>query len=101
MVPMVDDHVHLMFDGRGKLRWLQAKVRDRSTPKGRALGIPYKLVDKHPERALLYDFVSEKDKELARQILAGNDPTDPEGSEFPMYLIRVFAFGLLATRLPR
>ncbi|CAG8960368.1 hypothetical protein HYFRA_00012443 [Hymenoscyphus fraxineus] len=54
-------------DGRPRL--MPAKVRQRQTPEGRALDIPYKLVEKHPERALTYSWVGRAHKEAARDIL--------------------------------
>jgi hypothetical protein len=61
-------------------------VRDRASPEGKQLGIPYFLVDKHPERALAYAWVSEAHKEDARRVLRGEDLDDAQQASmsFPL-----------------
>lgn len=74
-------------DGRPRL--MAAKVRQRQTPEGRALDIPYKLVEKHPERAITYSWVGRDHKETAREILRTDEllnrgviaETDPKSSK--------------------
>jgi len=82
-VPELDEKGNWQVDEKGHLKLQSAKVRGRSTVVGK--DIPRTLVDKWPARLLTYDKwkcpVLEKDKERARRILAGNDPSDPQGSK--------------------
>ena len=55
----------------GKAVMFCAKVRSRTTPQGKAMDVPFKFVEKHPEAALRYAWVSEDDKEIARKIISG------------------------------
>jgi hypothetical protein len=48
-----------------------AKVRKRTTPQGKVMDVPFKLVEKHPEAALKYVWVSEEHRAIARGILSG------------------------------
>ncbi|KAK6599225.1 hypothetical protein H4I96_08429 [Botrytis cinerea] len=55
---------------------IKIKVRRRGTPAGRLEGIPYTLVQKHPERAMKYSWVSEHHRvEMKRlaEIMADQD----------------------------
>ena len=81
VVPRLDKNGGLMFDDKGKLLLEAVKVRDRNTPEGKAKCVPCTLIDRSPWRALTYDWVSKEHKALARSILDGNDPTDPQGSK--------------------
>jgi len=82
-VPELDENGKWQIDEKGHLKLQSAKVRSRSTVVGK--DIPRGLVDKWPARLLTYTNwkcpVLEKDRERARKILSGNDPTDPHGSK--------------------
>jgi hypothetical protein len=82
--PWLDENGAWGLDEKGKLKMVQSKVRHRNTAEGKELAFPYTLVDKWPAMVLEYQWKSpilEEDKEKARQILAGNDPCDPQGSK--------------------
>jgi hypothetical protein len=79
--PARDEHGNLIFDAKGRPVTIPAKCRARATAEGKRLQFPYSLVDKWPSEVLKYEWTLEKDKERARQILSGNDPSDPQGSE--------------------
>jgi len=81
VVPRLDKNGCLMFDDKGKLLLEAVKVRDRNTPEGKAKCVPFTLIDRSPWRALTYDWVSKEHKAIARLILDGTDPTDPQGSK--------------------
>jgi hypothetical protein len=66
----------LLHDDNGRIRWVAARVRDRESREGVALAVPYLLVDKHPERAVGYAWVSEEHKAVARRVLSGEDLGD-------------------------
>ena len=66
----------LMRDEKGRIKWMAAKVRDRASEEGKELGIPFHLVDKHPERAVAYAWVREEHKVLARGVLERRDTGD-------------------------
>jgi hypothetical protein len=53
----------------GKPVMRACNVRKRNKPDGVLDDIPFKLVEKHPERALTYKWVSAKDKERADNII--------------------------------
>ncbi|KAG0647623.1 hypothetical protein D0Z07_6847 [Hyphodiscus hymeniophilus] len=85
--PELDEHGNWGFyaEGKekGKLRMVKSKVRDRQTEEGQEIDFPYTLVDKWPRRVLEYQWLSpilEEDRERAKRILAGDDPSDPMGS---------------------
>ncbi|TEY86679.1 hypothetical protein BOTCAL_0004g00330 [Botryotinia calthae] len=59
-IKMYDESGRVMRDENGRTRFISAKVRRRGTPAGRLEGIPYTLVQKHPERAMRYSWVSEQ-----------------------------------------
>ena len=82
--PWLDENGMWALDEKGRLKMVQSKVRYRNTTEGKELAFPYTLVDKWPALVLEYQWKSpilEEDKEKARQILAGNDPSDPQGSK--------------------
>lgn len=74
----------------GRPRFMAAKVRQRTTPEGRSLDIPYKLIEKHPERAITYPWVGQDHKKAAREIIHTDEllsrgvlvETDPKSSRF-------------------
>ncbi|RDL34434.1 uncharacterized protein BP5553_07562 [Venustampulla echinocandica] len=70
-VPRPDENWNTIIGKDGKAELIIASVRSRSTPEGRALDIPYTLIEKHPERALQYSWVSEEHKAEARRIELG------------------------------
>jgi len=80
VIPQLDENGRLMFDDKGKLQLEAVGVRGRNTPEGRAKCVPFTLIDRSPWRAITYDWVSKEHKAIARLILDGIDPTDPQGS---------------------
>ncbi|KAH8653052.1 hypothetical protein BGZ60DRAFT_533248 [Tricladium varicosporioides] len=76
--PAIDENGNYMIGSNGRVQLVPAKVRDRTTPEGKAQDIPYTLVEKHPERALMYSWVQEVHKEEARAILRGERPGKKE-----------------------
>ncbi|APA15033.1 hypothetical protein sscle_14g098030 [Sclerotinia sclerotiorum 1980 UF-70] len=77
---MYDADGRPMRDENGKIRMISAKVRQRGTPAGREEALPYTLVQKHPERAMRYPWVSEQHKVEARRLAA--EMTDLEREIF-------------------
>lgn len=78
-VPVCHSNGELVLDSNGKVMMVPAKVRDRNTPAGKHA--PYRLVDSHPDFALLYDWVHPADKAIALGAInsleaaeAGNQP---------------------------
>ncbi|PBP15941.1 hypothetical protein BUE80_DR013290 [Diplocarpon rosae] len=84
-VPAMDAHGEPTWDARGKPRYIECKVRQRTDPA--QMDIPFKLVEKHPEWALYWSWVRPADKAIARRILAGQDldfaQTSKEGDLSP------------------
>ena len=85
--PELDEFGRWGFHTKGKfkghLKMVPAPCRQRNTAEGREIDFPYTLVDKWPEKVLEYKWkvpVLEEDKNRARRILAGDDPSDPFGS---------------------
>lgn len=78
-VPLLSPSGKPLFDKKGKLRVRSAKVRGRATPEGREDGVPFGLVEKAPWRAVTYSWVREADRERARRIENGDDPSDDTG----------------------
>ncbi|KAH6670165.1 hypothetical protein B0J14DRAFT_486530 [Halenospora varia] len=72
-VPKVDGNWNLVTGEDGRPIYNLERVRERDTPDGRARDVPYRLVDKHPQRALEYSWVSEEHKHEAQRILQGGD----------------------------
>lgn len=70
VIPVTDDNGDLVFDKTGKPLLNKCGVRERNLPKHK--DFPFKLVDKHPEWALYWDWVSPEHKEMAQKILDGN-----------------------------
>ncbi|KAF7891469.1 uncharacterized protein EAF02_001794 [Botrytis sinoallii] len=79
-IKMYDESGRVMRDENGRIRYISAKVRRRGTPAGRLEGIPYTLVQKHPERAMKYSWVSEQHRNEMR-ILA-EETSDQEREQF-------------------
>lgn len=85
--PELDDKGNWSVDEKGNLKLLSDKVRDRSTAEGKDLDVPASLVDRAPWRVVSgkYDHwkspILEGDKERARKILEGDDPSDTHGSK--------------------
>ncbi|CAD6444884.1 ccdda093-ef53-4298-9a89-ad62c5b8fb59 [Sclerotinia trifoliorum] len=77
---MYDADGRPMQDENGKIRTFSAKVRQRGTPAGREEALPYTLVQKHPERAMRYPWVSEQHKVEAQRLAA--EMTDLEREIF-------------------
>lgn len=67
---MYDENGEPIRDENGKIKTISAKVRGRGTPAGRLEGLPYTLVQKHPERSIRYSWVSDQHKAEARQLAA-------------------------------
>jgi len=74
--PDLDDDWNLKLGEDGKVVWILAKVRERSTPEGRERQFPYTLVEQRPELAIKYSWVSREHKEMARRILITASPND-------------------------
>ena len=70
----VDKDGNPIIRPNGKAVMFAAKVRKRTTPQGKAMDVPFKLVDSHPEAALKYPWVSDEHKAIARKILSGEIP---------------------------
>jgi hypothetical protein len=82
--PELDENNKWGFDDKGKLKMVKAKVREQTTAEGKDLSFPYTLVEKWPARLLEYEWkmpILEEHKEMARRILRGDDPNDPQGSK--------------------
>jgi hypothetical protein len=62
-----------MKDENGKVMFLSAKVRGRSTPEGKEEGLPYTLVQMNPQRGLKYSWVKEEHKKVMRVLAAEMD----------------------------
>ncbi|KAF7857241.1 hypothetical protein EAF04_009482 [Stromatinia cepivora] len=77
---MYDANDRPMRDGNGKIIMISAKVRQRGTPAGREEALPFTLVQKHPERAMRYPWVSEQHKVEARRL--ADEMTDLEREIF-------------------
>ncbi|TGO33306.1 hypothetical protein BHYA_0253g00030 [Botrytis hyacinthi] len=67
-IKMYDESGRVMRDENGRTRYISAKVRRRGTPAGRLEGIPYTLVQKHPERAMKYSWVLEQHRNEMRRL---------------------------------
>ena len=58
-------------DAKGKPRTFAENVRERGIMRGRhGETLPFRLVDKNPERVVEYDWVPEEWKEVARRNIA-------------------------------
>jgi hypothetical protein len=68
--PLIDEDWNPILDENGRVTWVDAPVRERSTAEGMELDYPFTLVELHPERAIQYDWVSWEYKATARRILA-------------------------------
>ncbi|ESZ89670.1 hypothetical protein SBOR_9945 [Sclerotinia borealis F-4128] len=75
---MYDASGRPMLDKNGKVRKISAKVRRRATPAGRVEALPYTLVQKHPQRAMAYSWVSSEHKFDAGRLAAGMSDHDRE-----------------------
>ncbi|TVY35849.1 hypothetical protein LSUB1_G006628 [Lachnellula subtilissima] len=78
--PLTDKDWNPILDENGKVTWVEALVRERSTAEGLELDYPFTLVELHPERAVQYEWVSEEHKAMARRILISPPLT---GSKYP------------------
>ncbi|TVY28463.1 hypothetical protein LHYA1_G003424 [Lachnellula hyalina] len=67
--PLTDKDWNPILNENGKVTWVEALVRERSTSEGMELDYPFTLVELHPERAVQYEWVSEEHKAMARRIL--------------------------------
>jgi hypothetical protein len=74
--PDIDDDWMPRLGEDGKVVWILAKVRERSTPEGRERQFPYTLVEQRPELAIKFSWVSGEHKEMARRILITASPKD-------------------------
>jgi hypothetical protein len=75
-LPETDEQWRLRTEN-GKVVTTPAKVRDRSAEGTK--DAPHKFVDKHPRRALKYNWVDEEDKERARAILKQDEREEDLG----------------------
>lgn len=78
-MPCVDAANNPMYDEKGRVKMEAAKMREMKTQEGKEKCIPYSLVDRYPWRAVEYQWITVEDKERARAILSGDDPSDPTG----------------------
>jgi hypothetical protein len=85
--PEVDQSGNPIVGPNGKAVMFSAKVRSRTTPQGKAMDVPFKFVEKHPEAALTYAWVSEGDKAIARKIISG-ETVESRMSEFFVVYVR-------------
>jgi hypothetical protein len=77
-VPQVNENGDPVLDATGKVVMIPAKVRDRATAEGK--NKPFRFVEKHPEFALVYDWVRDEDKAKAMGILQGLEQRTGEAS---------------------
>ena len=78
VVPKLDGNGGSVLDSNGKVVMIPAKVRDRVTTEGKMK--PFLFVDKHPEFALVYDWVKQNDKTRATTIVKGLEERTDEAS---------------------
>lgn len=69
-IKMYDKSGRIVRDENGRARKISAKVRRRGTPVGRLEALPSTLVQKHPERAMKYPWVSEIHRAEMRKLAA-------------------------------
>ncbi|EKD21294.1 hypothetical protein MBM_00407 [Drepanopeziza brunnea f. sp. 'multigermtubi' MB_m1] len=70
-VPVMDDEGCPVYDAEGKPEYIYCKIRDKKDAEHK--DIPFKLVEKHPEWAIYWDWVSPAHKAMAQKILDGKD----------------------------
>ncbi|PQE10797.1 hypothetical protein CJF30_00008942 [Rutstroemia sp. NJR-2017a BBW] len=70
---LFDENDKFMRDENGKIMYLSAKVRGRSTPEGKAEALPYTLVQMNPQKGLKYSWVKEIHKKEMRILAAEMD----------------------------
>lgn len=80
--PLINEEWNLILDDNGRVTWVEALVRERSTAEGMELDYPFTLVELHPERAAQYVWVSDEHKAMARRILISPPLT---GSKYPQF----------------
>jgi hypothetical protein len=90
--PQVNQDGNPIVRPNNKAVMFSAKVRNRTTPQGKAMDVPFKFVEKHPEAALTYAWVSEDNKKIARKIISG-EITESRTSEF--FVINVICMQML------
>jgi hypothetical protein len=95
VVPKLDASGDAVRDKNGKVVMIKAKVRDRVTAEGKTK--PYRFVDKHPEFALVYDWVKPKDKARALRILQGLEEPMVEGETTGTFCLLTMLFWTLLT----
>lgn len=88
-VPLLDANDEPMFTSSGKPRMRSAKCRDRNLEEQKCF--PASLVDKHPEAALKYDWVSKEHKERAYILINQLDPIEASSSMSPFSLPVTFS----------
>ena len=86
-VVQVDENGVPMFAPNGKPILIEAKVRNRTTPQGKLLDMPFTLVEKHPERACKYEWVKKEHKSVAGRILSG-DLRESTSGESSRHVVR-------------
>jgi hypothetical protein len=84
-IPRIDQFNNPVYDDKGKVVFDKAKMRDKNEPDGLQKCVPYSMVDRYPWRAVEYAWVHDQEKQLARRIMQGIDPTDPTGSKPPPF----------------
>jgi hypothetical protein len=80
--PMLDENGEPVLDSSGKVRMIRCKVRGRNMGQGKH--IPYLLVDKHPDFALVYDWVKPEDKVKATRIVQALEKNGAENENSGM-----------------
>jgi hypothetical protein len=69
-VPMLDPETEeVVLDESGKVVMVPCKVRGRNSKEGKE--VPYLFIDRHPECAMMFEWVSREDRERAERILRG------------------------------
>lgn len=79
-VPKIDENGEPIIDEDGKPTWKPCKVRERKTNVHD--DVPFKLVERHPEWALYWPWVSQEHKAIAQKILDGKDLDPAQMSKF-------------------
>lgn len=79
----------VVLDGNGKVVMVPCKVRGRNSKEGKE--VPYLFVDRHPECAVVFEWVTREDREKAGRILRGLEEGEMSGEFCPLTLVTLIA----------